>query len=1060
MLSLFVMASKYPRIMILVSACLLIFFSITALFSPASAIFQLIPYEWAAIGFCLLCMLSGIASLTIEWFNPQSRTRVILITATAILLAIIGIFYAVNGILYSVIIIFMIETMLLLGILKHTKFGIHIIFKLTFIILFAAALILWLTTNSSFTPTSSPRWFLIALTLLLICIAGASITWFLYSHNRISRVISYASILPFLFFLVLFSIPGFPWENKLLTAFILLILIFFDQINDRENDSLYLTSRWYTLLVLLVLVFLSLTGLMAYVTRPVIGTFESVSTNYFLQRTSQVVSITEFLLLLIALAFIESIIRIISRQFEEIQRLAEIHDPNTTEQSRELKLYFRGSTSSLLLQSFRSLLKMSPPSAPAGEELDTTTETVQEKKLRSGIRSLSDLSEKLESSLDQPVSAQYLVTALQATVKCALCLIYINNADEHRLVPLASAGPEVSAIRSGFRLRPNEGLIGKAVRLQKEMLFQSESETISDPRMFPGVNFQSYLILPLFREGFLEGIILLCDRRSMFFTQDQMEIVKAAGSQLLAAWARNNFIRSLANMIESSSSLSNINELDSILQKVAEIAKRIIRNQFTAVIVSIQDQSNLCIVGKAPELRTSIERNLAHITNYVLRFSESQTIRDIRRDIRTSMLKIDDPDLRTMLISPICIRGVNIGALLLFGKRKGFNFSEQDTFLANLLSLQSAALIEGCMLDQELRNNLVNTQLLHGLNLKITQANDLGSAVNAITETAFRISQAETCGLVLYSLEGKVEGQSNFSQKHSSIDHPKELIQQAMKRKEVIEKAENQFYTTFCFPIQTSRRVYGGLWLNLANAEQNREKIIPEITNLVSQAAIALERSILLKESREKAEQISLAYYQLQTTYDQTLMALVSAIDLRDRETEGHSIRVAQLAVAIGMELNLNPDDLKSLERGSLLHDIGKIGIGDDILHKPEKLTMEEWKIMHQHPKIGMQIVESIPFLKEAVTVVANHQERWDGSGYPKGLKGKDIPILARIFAVADVFDALISDRPYHEKISPQDAVEYLKFQANILFDSDVIKAFTNLYERPSFLKQLGFYEL
>jgi putative nucleotidyltransferase with HDIG domain len=305
-----------------------------------------------------------------------------------------------------------------------------------------------------------------------------------------------------------------------------------------------------------------------------------------------------------------------------------------------------------------------------------------------------------------------------------------------------------------------------------------------------------------------------------------------------------------------------------------------------------------------------------------------------------------------------------------------------------------------------------------------------------------------------------VEGQSFFSKKRTTGDHPKEMIQQSMKRKEVIEKAETPFITIFCFPIQTIRRVYGGLWLNLSNAEQTREKIIPEITSLVSQAAIALERSILLKESREKAEQISLAYYQLQTTYDQTLMALVSAIDLRDRETEGHSIRVAQLAVAIGMELNLSPDDLKSLERGALLHDIGKIGISDDILHKPEQLTLEEWKIMHQHPKIGMQIVESIPFLKAAVTVVANHQERWDGSGYPKGLKGKDIPILARIFAVADVFDALISDRPYHEKVSPQDAVEYLKFQANILFDPDVIKAFLTLYERPSFLKQLGFYEL
>jgi len=374
--------------------------------------------------------------------------------------------------------------------------------------------------------------------------------------------------------------------------------------------------------------------------------------------------------------------------------------------------------------------------------------------------------------------------------------------------------------------------------------------------------------------------------------------------------------------------------------------------------------------------------------------------------------------------------------------------------------MQSAALIEGCILDQELRNNLITTQLLHGLNLKITQANDLDSAVDAVVETAYRLSQADSAGIVLYTSDGKIETQSYYSSQHAQSSHPRDLVQLAMKRRDLVTQPESQQHLKICFPILTAQREYGGLWLDVTENQFKNEKLVNEISNLVHQASVALERSILLKETRDKANQLSLAYYQLQTTYDQTLMALVSAIDLRDRETEGHSLRVAQLALAIGKGFNLSPDDLKALERGSLLHDVGKIGISDSILHKPGPLSIDEWKIMRNHPIIGAQIIEPIPFLKDAITIVANHQERWDGSGYPKGLKGEEIPLLARIFAVADVFDALISDRPYHARISPLDAVEYLKFQANILFDPAVVRIFLDIYEKPNFLRSMGFYEL
>jgi putative nucleotidyltransferase with HDIG domain len=165
----------------------------------------------------------------------------------------------------------------------------------------------------------------------------------------------------------------------------------------------------------------------------------------------------------------------------------------------------------------------------------------------------------------------------------------------------------------------------------------------------------------------------------------------------------------------------------------------------------------------------------------------------------------------------------------------------------------------------------------------------------------------------------------------------------------------------------------------------------------------------------------------------------------RSPRSEGHSVRVSNLVGKLGEVLGFTHDQLKILERGSLLHDIGKIGISDTILHKPGPLNEEEWKIMRTHPDIGAKIVEGIPFLEETIPLIRHHQERWDGTGYPAGLQGEEIPILARMFSIVDAFDALTSIRPYRQKISAGEAVEYLREQSGILFDPMIVAVFEKL---------------
>jgi putative nucleotidyltransferase with HDIG domain len=187
----------------------------------------------------------------------------------------------------------------------------------------------------------------------------------------------------------------------------------------------------------------------------------------------------------------------------------------------------------------------------------------------------------------------------------------------------------------------------------------------------------------------------------------------------------------------------------------------------------------------------------------------------------------------------------------------------------------------------------------------------------------------------------------------------------------------------------------------------------------------------------------------LRESYHGTLEALVNALDARDRETKGHSSRVTHytLEVARRMGIREGSPEWLDIQRGALLHDVGKIGVSDNILHKPGSLTDEEWEHMRRHPAIGYSMLKEVTFLSRASEIVYTHHERYDGKGYPRGLKGQEIPLGARIFAVADSFDAMTSDRPYRKAMSWQEARDEIARNSGTQFDPQVVKLFLQILE-------------
>ena len=251
---------------------------------------------------------------------------------------------------------------------------------------------------------------------------------------------------------------------------------------------------------------------------------------------------------------------------------------------------------------------------------------------------------------------------------------------------------------------------------------------------------------------------------------------------------------------------------------------------------------------------------------------------------------------------------------------------------------------------------------------------------------------------------------------------------------------EEGFQSYYGMPLIAKGRVRGVLEVFHRTPLSGDPDWLEFLETLAGEAAIAVENAMLLKELQRTNFELTLAY-------NTTIEGWSRALDLRDRDTEGHTQRVADGSVALARRLGLSETEMIDVRRGAILHDIGKMAIPDSILLKPGPLTPDEWEIIRQHPKYAYELLSPIPYLGPALDIPHYHHERWDGSGYPYNLKGDQIPLQARLFAVVDVYDALTSRRPYRPAWKRQDATVYLEGQKGKHFDAELVAQYLKVLE-------------
>jgi PAS domain S-box-containing protein len=632
------------------------------------------------------------------------------------------------------------------------------------------------------------------------------------------------------------------------------------------------------------------------------------------------------------------------------------------------------------------------------------------------------------------------------------------------------------SVSKGFEFAPGIGLPGQVWASGKSVWLPDVTLEANFPRaaLAEEAGFKAAVGIPVLTGDIVVAVINFFLREARQEDERMVALVSAVAAQLGTIFQRKQSEEALSQRLGELEVLYQSGLAFSQLLKPKEIAQNIIDlldqkldwHHTTIRLYHPQDETLELLAFNQPGLRSEQEKRALEERFKTSIAKKGQGLSgwvvEHGRSVRTSNLINDEryvetfPGLQSGLYVPIIIGERTIGVISIESEVADA-FSEADEHLVVTLAAQVASALENARLFQETVRRLEHLQSLHTIDIAISGSMDISLVLNVIIEQV--ISQLGVDAAVVLLSDPVTQalkytagrGFRTDALQHTRLPLGEGYAGQVALGRQMVQIPDLQtrktdflrsptfsqegFVSYVGVPLIAKGEIKGVLEIFYRTAFEAETEWLNFLETLAGQAAIAIDNATLFKG-------LQLSNIQLTMAYDATIDGWSHALDLRDKETEGHTQRVTELTERLARTMGIREAEIIHIRRGALLHDIGKMGVPDGILFKPDKLTDEEWAIMKRHPGFAFDMLSPIAYLKPALDIPYCHHEKWDGTGYPRGLKGEQIPLAARLFAMVDVYDALTSDRPYRKGWSKEKTLEYIREQSGTHFDPQLVEVF------------------
>ena len=584
---------------------------------------------------------------------------------------------------------------------------------------------------------------------------------------------------------------------------------------------------------------------------------------------------------------------------------------------------------------------------------------------------------------------------------------------------------------------------------------------------------RSEIAVPIKVTDAIFGVINAESIEENHFKQDDLKLLIAIANQLATTIEKIQLqekqlqrTKELTGLYETALATSSILDTKSLYEKLYEQVKELFSLDAFLIARSESIDESIEIAFAMEEDKPLLElvgqkfpKDDSGLLGWMIQNKKSF----LSSDVTVDPLPVESPQsgkpTRAWLGVPFIVKGYAIGGISVQSFEANV-FNENHLRLLESMAAQVAIALDNARLLEQAQEQLSRLAALHDIDLVINSSLDLRVTLNILLDQVVDKLAIDAASVLLFNPRTQMleyaagRGFRTHSIEHYSLRMGEGISGQAAMERHLIQALnldelddsltyanimhEEGFFSYFSVPLIAKGQVKGVLDIfnrKLLNPDQGWFNFLE---TLGGQAAIAIDNTTLLEDLHRTNVELTLAY-------DTTLEGWSKALDLRDEETEGHTQRVTELTILIAQQMNIPEEDIIHIRRGALLHDIGKMGIPDRILLKPGPLDEEEWKVMKNHSSLAYNLLYPITYLRPALDVPLYHHEKYDGSGYPNGLKGEQIPLAARIFAIVDVWDALTSDRPYRPAWRAKKALNHIKDQAGTHFDPRIVEIFLNL---------------